>query len=187
MDPTFLDKYMFDSMREFENQLASGAAKTRLNALKAEDTANKVRLLTSFVNDPQGQGGQLWVDNLNMSGKGNYAVNSAAEIERLKGLADSNPDGVIGLIDQIGVAQTTNKATGESGDFAVVNPGQWEALTAIRQAALARRLVSRTLVTVRNNKSWRNWKRLILTIFAVLLPVNGSLRLKNFKEEVFIL
>ena len=138
MDPTFLDKYMFDSMREFENQLASGAARTRLDALKAEDAANKVRLLTSFVNDPQGQGGQLWVDNIAMSGKGNYAVNFAADIERLKGLADSNYDGVIGLIDQIGVAQTTNKATGQSGDFAVVNPGQWEALTAVRQTALAR-------------------------------------------------
>jgi len=183
MDPTFLDKYMFDSMREFENQLASGAAKTRLNALKAEDAANKVRLLTSFVNDPQGQGGQLWVNNLDMSGKGNYAVNAAAEIERLKGLADANPDGVIGLIDQIGVAQTTNRATGQTGDFAVVNPGQWSALTAIRQAALARQV---SLQDTRNSREKHEEDKLTEALLADLRGAPTSQweeRIKTLQSE----
>ena len=135
MDPVFLDRYMFDSMRDYENGQAQSAQTNRLNALKAERSGQEMQLLQAQMGDPQRQGAAQWVQRLSDSPKGQFMVDFARQATMLDGAADGQPDSVIQFVDDILNSTTTNKTTGETGRFADVNPGLAGRLLQIKEKA----------------------------------------------------
>lgn len=142
MDPIFLDRYMFDSMRQFENTMAGQAQDNRLKAVKAELKAKSLQQLYADLLDPKGNGGQLLVDRLQAAGKGQKEVKWAEIYAQLQGMAVSDPTLLQTAVPLILNAVTTRTSDGAVGTYGDLFPGKRALLEALQKQAVKQQLDS---------------------------------------------